>query len=51
MKNKKLENRKKTNSFKKLKSNLDKKIIKGCACYGVNKIHTCFCNPFVIINK
>ena len=20
--------------------------IKGCACYGVNSIHPCFCSPF-----
>lgn len=32
-----------------MKIKIDKKIIKGCACYGVNKIHTCFCNPFVVI--
>lgn len=29
--------------------------IKGCACYGVNSIHPCFCSPFsnkkVKINK
>lgn len=28
---------------------------KGCACYGVNSIHPCFCSPFsnkkVVINK
>jgi hypothetical protein len=25
---------------------LNKKIkIKGCACYGVNSIHACFCSP------
>ena len=23
-----------------------KKKIKGCACYGVNSIHPCFCSPF-----
>jgi len=20
--------------------------VKGCACYGVNSIHPCFCSPF-----
>jgi hypothetical protein len=23
-----------------------KRKIKGCACYGVNSIHPCFCSPF-----
>lgn len=31
--------------YKTMKVN--KKIkIKGCACYGVNSIHPCFCSPF-----
>lgn len=25
--------------------------VKGCACYGVNSIHQCFCSPFNSVNK
>ena len=25
--------------------------VKGCACYGVNSIHPCFCSPFNSANK
>lgn len=25
---------------------ITKKKIKGCACYGSNTIHNCFCSPF-----
>lgn len=28
-----------------------KKKIKGCACYGVNTIHNCFCSPYINNNK